>query len=566
MKGIGASPGYAIGRVFIKKVFKEPEISYTRDKDEELKRLNDASATVMAKLEKLEIETTKKIGDAEGQIFKAHQMMLQDPELQGQIKKLIESENYISEYATLCVRNQMVSLFQSMDNEYMKERAADIKDVCNSLLKVLMNLESIDYDALQDNIIIIANDLTPSETAQIPLDKVSGFITEIGGQTSHTAIMSRTLEIPAVVGVRGMISSVKQGDLIAFNGETGEIVVNPSKDVLESFETLKAEAKKKKTLLKTLVGQKTISKDGFEVSLGCNIGHPDDLKYVLENDGEGIGLFRSEFLYMNRDTMPTEEEQFEAYKTVLETMNDKPVVIRSLDVGGDKKLSYLDFPHEENPFLGYRAIRYCLDHPEVFHVQLRALIRASVYGNLHIMLPMISNISEVRKAKKIIEFIKEELKEDGISFNDFKLGIMIEIPAAAMISDHLAKEVDFFSIGTNDLIQYTTAVDRMNEQISDLYSPYHPALLRLVKMIIDNGHKENIWVGMCGEVAGKQDLIPLLFAMGLDEFSMSPSSLLESRQLIGSLEKDDAFVEDILSSEDSETVKQKIALRMNATI
>ncbi|MBI9013707.1 MAG: phosphoenolpyruvate--protein phosphotransferase [Clostridiales bacterium] len=561
MKGIGASPGYAIGRVFIKKVFRDPELSYTKDKDEELKRLNDANVTVLAKLEKLEKVTTEKIGDAEGQIFKAHQMMLQDPELQGQIKKLIESESYISEYAVLCVRNQMVSLFEAMDNAYMKERAADIKDVCNSLMKVLMNLESIDYDTLDDNVIIIANDLTPSETAQIPLDKVSGFITEIGGETSHTAIMSRTLEIPAVVGASGMMSAVNQGDLIAFDGKSGEIVLEPSEEVIQSFMVLKDKAKAKKEMLKSMIGKKTISKDGFEVSLGCNIGHPDDLKYVIENDGEGIGLFRSEFLYMNRDSMPTEEEQYQAYKTVLEAMDDKPVVIRTLDVGGDKKLSYLEFPHEENPFLGYRAIRYCLDNKEVFDVQLRALIRASVHGNLHIMFPMISNIDEVRKAKKLIEEIKADLLEEDIAFNDFQIGIMIEIPAAALISDYLAKEVDFFSIGTNDLIQYTTAVDRMNEQISDLYSPYHPALLRLIKMIIDNGHKENIWVGMCGEVAGNKELIPLLFAMGLDELSMSPSLILENRQLIATLEKDDAFVSEVLMSENSEMVQKKLALK-----
>lgn len=560
MNGIGASPGYAIGRVFIKQVFREPEFSITSDVDNELERLSHAQAAVMKTLEVLEADTRKNIGESEGQIFKAHQMMLNDPELLGQIKKLITDDKYLCDYAVLVVRNKMVSMFETMATDYMKERAADIKDVCNHVMKALMGIEDINYDSLED-IILVANDLTPSETARLPLDKVSGFITEIGGETSHTAIMSRTLEIPAVVGVTGIISQIKNGDTIAFNGTSGDIILKPSDEIIKAYRLLEKNAQEKKHKLKALIGQKTISKDGYQVSLGCNIGKPSDMKYVLENDGEGIGLFRSEFLYMNRDSMPTEEEQFEAYKTVLEQMKEKPVVIRTLDVGGDKKLSYLDFPHEENPFLGYRAIRYCLDNEDVFRIQLKALIRASVYGNLNVMFPMISNINEVRRAKKIIETIKSEFDQVGIPYKAFKVGIMIEIPAAALISDHLAKEVDFFSIGTNDLIQYTTAVDRMNEKIASLYSPYHPALLRLIKTVIDNGHKENIWVGMCGEVAGKKELIPLLLKMGLDELSMSPSLILENRKLISQLNRmDDAFVLHVLDSEDSETVQKKLTL------
>jgi len=556
MKGIGASPGFASGRVFIKKEFKEPVLHYIEDIEGELNQLAYASDVLMNKLKSLEIHTTDTIGEEEGQIFRAHQMILADPELIGKVKSFISKDKYEASYAVKVVRDEMVELFLSLDNDYMRERAADIKDVCGGLIKLLLGVEDINYDT-EEAIVIIAHDLTPSDTAGIPKDKVSGFITAIGGVTSHTAIMSRTLEIPAVVGLSD-ISAFQEGQYVIFDGSTGEIHLNPSDQTLSDFQKKSQAYDEQKKLLKTLIGKETVSLDGRKVELACNIGHPDDLQYVNQNDGEGIGLFRSEFLYMNRTSMPTEEEQFEAYKSVLEGMGSKPVVIRTLDVGGDKQLSYLDFPKEENPFLGYRAIRYCLDHPELFKIQLRALLKASSYGNLKIMLPMISSIDQIRRTKDLLEICEAELKTEGYDIHKYELGIMIEIPAAAIISDQLAKHVDFFSIGTNDLIQYTTAVDRMNETISELYSPYHPALIRLIHTVIKNGHKEGIWVGMCGEVAGQQDMIPLLYSMGLDEFSMSPSSILKSRALINSLnqEKTNKILEDVLELSEASQIKE----------
>ena len=561
MKGIGASPGFGSGRVFIKKEFNEPILKCVDDFESELDQLKWSSDLLMEKLKTLELHTTETIGAEEGEIFKAHQMMLSDPELVGKIKQLIREKKYDASYAVKVVKDEMVALFLGLDNDYMKERAADIKDVCNGLIKLLLGIEDIDYHS-EEPIVIVAHDLTPSDTASIPKDKVSGFITAIGGVTSHTAIMSRTLEIPAVVGVSD-ISSLEDGQYVIFDGSTGEITIDPS-EVLLTKHKVKVEAyEQEKILLQSLIGKESLSKDGRKVELACNIGHPDDLEYVLDNDGEGIGLFRSEFLYMNRSSMPSEEEQFTAYKTVLEQMKDKPVVIRTLDVGGDKQLSYLDFPKEENPFLGYRAIRYCLDHPELFKIQLRALLRASIYGNLKIMLPMISSLDQINRTKELLEICKQELTDKGQEYDSYELGIMIEIPAAAIISDQLAKAVDFFSIGTNDLIQYTTAVDRMNETISELYTPYHPALLRLIQTVIKNGHKAGIWVGMCGEVAGQQDMIPLLFAMGLDEFSMSPSSVLKSRALIRSMDQESAnsLLEEVMQFDNAKEIKEYLQKR-----
>ncbi|MCH4887238.1 phosphoenolpyruvate--protein phosphotransferase [Acidaminobacter sp. JC074] len=532
MKGIGASPGYGAGRVFIKRTFEDPNKEMTTDSKLEQTKLTEACHSLMEKLKRIEEKTFNEIGKEESQIFKAHQMMLTDPELLNKIKSLIEDKGYSAAYAIKLVRDDMVMMFESLDNDYMKERAADIKDVCNGLIKLLIGVKDMEV-AGDEDLIIVAHDLTPSDTASMDKDKVSGFITAIGGSTSHTAIMSRTLSIPAVVGVSNLFDIIHENDYLLINGETGDIIINPDSKELENFNKSRDAYMQKQNALKNLIGKKSISKDGIQVSLGCNIGQPEDMENVLKNDGEGIGLFRSEFLYMNRDSLPTEEEQYLAYKLVLEQM-DGPVVIRTLDVGGDKHLSYLDFPSEENPFLGYRAIRYCLDHEDIFRTQIKALLRASLHGDLKIMFPMISSLQELLKAKALVNDVASQMKEVG----DYQVGMMIEIPSAAIISDILAKEVDFFSIGTNDLIQYTTAVDRMNETISDLYTPYHPALLRLIKTVIDNGHKENIWVGMCGEVAGNEDLIPILFAMGLDEFSMSPSSILKSRQIIRSLDKE----------------------------
>lgn len=554
---IGASPGYGIGKVLIKQSFQEPQEKYNQNKEEALEVFNQAHEEAKNQIEKLKVDTIENIGDAEGAIFGAHLMMLTDPEMTGQIKA--ELETYEAAYAIKLVRDRFVEMFEAMDNAYFRERSADVKDVCNRLIHIIQGHKSLEV-ASKDPIILVAEDLTPSDTAGLSKDIVSGFITAVGGKTSHTAIMARTLEIPAIVGYRDILSHVKNDDLIAIDGYSGQVFINPEQAQIDHFMDLIEREKKDKEVLQKLIGEKSITRDQHPVELACNIGSPNDLEMVLKNDGEGIGLFRSEFLYMDRQSMPTEEEQYEAYKRVLETMNPKPVVIRTLDIGGDKQISYMDFPKEDNPFLGYRAIRYCLENQEIFKIQLRALLRASAYGNLKIMFPMISSVNEIRKAKAIIEQVKLELDDKAIAYGDFQVGIMIEIPAAAIMSDLLAKEVDFFSIGTNDLIQYTTAVDRMNEKIADLYSAYHPALLRLIKTVIDNGHNAGIWVGMCGQVASDENLIPILLGMGLDEFSMSPSSLLKTRQLIRALDKSvlEKEVSDVLNSSNKEEVLEKL--------
>lgn len=535
MKGIGASPGYGMGPILIKQDFKDPEKRVIENSQEGIQAFDEAVLKAESAIKAIRDHAIKTMGESEGEIFTAHLMMLGDPELQKQIKHKIDTEHLSPEYATKVVRDSFVAIFQAMDNDYMRERMADVKDVCNRIMGILMGIQNLDMSLIQEPVILIAHDLTPSDTASISKDKVIGFITEIGGKTSHSAIMARTMEIPAVVGMGKFIDNLKGNETLAFDGYSGQVILNPSESDQAKYQALMAKDQEAKTLLRQMVGQESITLDHHHVEIACNIGQPTDVDYVLKNDGEGIGLFRSEFLYMDRNTMPSEEEQYQAYRHVLERMGDKPVVIRTLDVGGDKQIPYLDFPKEENPFLGYRAIRYCLENEEIFKVQLRALVRASVHGNLKIMFPMISNIREIRRAKEMIEEVKVALAEENIQYADFEVGIMIEIPAAAIISDQLAKEVDFFSIGTNDLIQYTTAVDRMNEKIADLYSPYHPALLRLIHTVIQNGHDQGIWVGMCGEVAGNEKLIPILLGMGLDEFSMSPSSVLKARKLIRSL-------------------------------
>jgi phosphotransferase system enzyme I (PtsI) len=539
MKGIGVSPGIVIGKVLLKEekqiiIEKKDVISY----EEEIQRFRIAMENSKTEIQDIYNNVLKNIGETEASIFEAHLMILEDPEMLEQIEKKIQDNKVNAEWALKEVSETFISIFEGMDNEYMKERAADIKDVTGRLMKKLMNIQEINFSKLANEVIIVARDLTPSDTSQIDKNKVLGFITEIGGRTSHSAIMARTLEIPAIVAVKDITSKVKNGDLIVFDGEEGLIYVNPEEEIVKLYEGKKEEYNKSQKELSLLIGKESITIDGARVELAANIGTPKDLGSVISNDGEGIGLFRSEFLYMDRKSAPSEEEQYEAYKKVAEEMKNKPVVIRTLDVGGDKELDYLNLPKEMNPFLGYRAIRVCLDKIDTFKTQLRAILRASAYGNIKIMFPMISSIEELRAAKAILQEVKDELLKENIAFNEkLEVGIMIEIPAAAIISDLLAKEVDFFSIGTNDLIQYTTAVDRMNEKISHLYNPFHPAVLRLVKMVIDNAHKENKWVGMCGEAAGDPKLIPVLIGMGLDEFSMSPISILKARGIIRNISK-----------------------------
>lgn len=536
MKGIGASPGVVIGKALIKR---EPKIEVNKKEiqnvEAELKRLKDARERSKKDIEKLYERTLKEIGQKEAQIFEAHKMIIDDPEYFGSVENKIKDNKVNAEWALKEITDNFISIFESMDNEYMKERAADIKDVSNRVIKELLGVKSTDLSMLEEEVIIVAEDLTPSDTAQMNKKKVLGFITEIGGRTSHSAIMARTLEIPAVVGIglNTITNDINDGDTIILDGEEGIVIVNPTEDEIACYQEKKKQQDEFKKKLRNLIGAKSITKDGVEVELAANIGTPKDVDGVLRNDGQGVGLFRTEFLYMDRDKLPSEEEQFEAYKEVAERLGSKPVVIRTLDIGGDKDLPYLELPKEMNPFLGYRAIRLCLDRKDIFKTQLRALLKASAYGNIKIMFPMISSIEELREAKRVLNEAKEELRKEEIPFNEeIEVGIMVEIPAVAVMSDIFAKEVDFFSIGTNDLIQYTTAVDRGNQHISYLYNQFHPALLRLIKQTIENGHKEGIWVGMCGEVAGDPKMIPLLIGMGLDEFSMSPISILKARWII----------------------------------
>ncbi len=539
MKGIGASPGIAIGKVIVKK---DPKIEIVKknidDAQKEMQRLKDALAKSKEEIQVIFEKTKKEIGEDEAKVFEAHMMILDDPEMFSQVENKINEGKVNADWALKEVSDMFIEMFKNMDNEYMRERAADIKDVTGRVIRNILGVEVTDLSNLEEEVIIVAEDLTPSDTAQMDKEKVIGFVTEIGGRTAHSAIMARTLEIPAVVGVGKEVQSICSGDILVFDGDEGTVLVNPEKEIIQKYYDKKKEYEDLKEKLKTLIGKESKTKDGFKVELSANIGTPDDVDGILRNDGEGIGLYRTEFLYMDRDRLPTEEEQFEAYKIVAERMQQRPVVIRTLDIGGDKELPYMDLPEEMNPFLGYRAIRLCLDKTEIFKTQLRALLRASEYGNIKIMFPMISSIEELRKAKEILEEVREELRKENISFNeDMEVGMMIEIPAAAIMSDMFAKEVDFFSIGTNDLIQYTTAVDRGNKDIAHLYNQFHPALLRLIKNVIDNGHKEGIWVGMCGEVAGDAKMIPLLIGMGLDEFSMSPVSILKARWIISNLTK-----------------------------
>lgn len=562
MKGIGTSPGIALGHVI---VYKEPEIAVTKEQvqdiDKEIDRLEKAIKIGIKQIENLYEKTLKNVGKEEAEIFNAHKMMIEDPEFIGDVKETIKSQEVNAEWAVKNTADKYIEMFENIEDEYLRERALDLKDVSKRLLRILLDIETMDLGSLEEESIIVAEDLTPSDTAQMNKDMVLGFVTELGGKTSHTSIMARTLEIPAVSGLKDITNKVKNGDFIIIDGKEGIVLLNPSEEEIKTYEQKKRDYKEFQLKLKDMKGKESISKDGVKVEIAANIGTPKDVDKVIENDGEGIGLYRTEFLYMDSKTLPTEEEQFEAYKIVAERLEGKPVVIRTLDVGGDKDIPYLDLPEEMNPFLGYRAIRLCLDRTDIFKTQLRALLRASAFGNVKIMFPMISSIQEIRDAKKILEEAKEELRKENIPFDEnIEVGIMVEIPAAAVHSDIFAKEVDFFSIGTNDLIQYTLAVDRGNQDISYLYNQYHPGVLKLIKMTIENGHKEGIWVGMCGEAAGDEKLIPLLLGMGLDEFSMSSSSMLRARWIINNTSKREieSMLDEILSLPTAEDVEKFI--------
>ena len=538
LQGIAASDGIAIAKVY---TLTEPDLTVTKvtveDSEKEVSRLDDALAASIKDVELIKETALKNLGEEEAQVFDAHLMVLSDPELIGQVKDSITSNKVNAESALKEVTDMFISIFAGMeDNPYMQERAADIRDVSKRVLAHLLGVKIPSPATIKDEVIIVAADLTPSDTAQLNRQYVKAFVTDIGGRTSHSAIMARSLEIPAIVGTKEVTSIAKDGDIIIVDGLSGDVFLNPSEEVVAEYRA-KAEAfAAQQAEWEKLKDSKTYTKDGHQVELAANIGTPKDLEGVVNNGAEGVGLYRTEFLYMDSHDMPTEEDQFEAYKAVLEGMNGKPVVVRTMDIGGDKELPYLPLPHEMNPFLGYRAIRISLNEPEMFRTQLRALLRASVYGKLRIMFPMIATLNDFRGAKALLEEEKAKLIAEGVAVSDdIQVGIMIEIPAAAVLAHQFAKEVDFFSIGTNDLIQYTMAADRMNERVSYLYQPYNPSILTLIKHVIDSAHKEGKWAGMCGEMAGDQTAVPLLVGLGLDEFSMSASSVLKTRSLISKL-------------------------------
>lgn len=567
-KGTGASPGIALGKAL---VIEHSELVIEKKTieniDEEIQKLESAVKVSKEELTKVKEKALAELGEHEAEIFEAHLLVLEDPELIGSAISKIRDEKVNADYALNEIKEIFVAMFESMDNEYMRERAADIKDVTNRVLRHILGIKVVDLAELDEEVVLIAHDLTPSDTATMNKNMVLGFLTDIGGRTSHTAIMARTLEIAAVVGLNDITKKVKDGDYIVFNGDTGEVIVNPYEETKAKYASLKEEFEEYRKSLELLKGQASITTDGRHVELAGNIGSPNDVEGLIKNDAEGVGLYRTEFLYMDKeDSFPTEEEQYEAYKAVLEGMNNKPIVIRTLDIGGDKELPYFEMEAEMNPFLGYRAIRLCLDRKDIFKTQLRALYRASVHGKLRIMFPMISSLEELLDAKEVIKEVLKELDAENIAYsNDVEVGMMIEIPSAAVISDVLAKHVDFFSIGTNDLIQYTCAVDRMNQKISHLYNQFNPAVLRLIKMVIDNAHKEGKWVGMCGESAGDQRMIPILLGFGLDEFSMSPISILPARKLITSLSYADMqkFADEVLAMGTAKEIKEYVDKTFN---
>ena len=557
IKGIGASAGIAVAKAF---VMETPSFDIPSHKVEDVAaekaRFQDAIAQSKKELEAIREHTLRELGPDKAEIFSAHLLIVEDPEIVSQVNDKIESENMNAAKALDEVAQTMIMIFESMDNEYMRERAADVRDVTKRVMAHILGVTFVTPASISEEVIIIAEDLTPSDTAQLNRKYVKGFATNIGGRTSHSAIMSRSLEIPAVVGTKVALEKIKNGDLVIIDGTEGDVFVNPSEDLVKEYEGKRAEFEAYKEELKQLVNEESITADGHKVKLAANIGTPNDLEGVLKNGSDAIGLYRTEFLYMDSETFPTEEEQYTAYKTVLEGMEGKQVVIRTLDIGGDKELSYLDLPKEMNPFLGYRAIRLCLEETDLFRTQLRALLRASAHGNLAIMFPMIATLEEFRAAKALLLEEEAKLKEEGIEVGQYETGMMVEIPSTAVMAKQFAKEVDFFSVGTNDLIQYTMAADRMNEKVSYLYQPFNPAILNLLHNVITEAHEAGKWVGMCGEMAGEELAIPILLGLGLDEFSMSASSILRARSLVKRLTKSEteAIVNEVLNMDTAEEV------------
>ena len=558
VKGKGVSKGIGIGHT---KVLKNEEVKLTDfkvdDKENELNYFRKCLNNVIEDTKKV----IEKLSGTEADIMNAYLMILQDPTLTVETERLIQEDGYNAGYAAKVGFETVEEVFKNMDDEYMSARASDIEDMKNKVINKIINKAELDLSNLPEKTILVGKDLSTSDTAKLNLNSVAGIIIENGSENSHVSIMARTHEIPAIVGAKGALDSINNDSYIAINGGTGEIFLDPSQDEVAKLEKIQNELKDEKGSLAKFRNKKSITKDGYKTEVVANIGTPKDMDAVIENGAEGVGLFRSEFLYMDSDTMPTEEEQFGAYKEVLEKAEGKRVIVRTLDIGGDKDLKYLNLEKEDNPFLGYRAIRICLREPEIFKVQLRALYRASSYGKLAIMLPMISSVDEIRAAKDIINEVKEELKAEKVKFDkNVKIGIMIEVPSAAIMAEQLATECDFFSIGTNDLIQYTVAVERGNEKISDLYTKFHPAVIRLIKMAIDGAHKAKIFCGMCGEAASDERFIPLLVGLGLDEFSMNPTKILNSRKMIRSLNHKECkkLVQEILKMSSATEIKARL--------
>ena len=525
--------GIAIGKI---SVYQKGEQQVKRvkitDADAEMERYADAKNAAVEQLQKLYDKALKEVGEANAAIFEIHQMMLDDDDYNESVENIIRTQMVNAEYAVAATADNFAQMFASMDDDYMKERAADVKDISERLLAILQGSESNKVDT-NEPVIIVADDLAPSETVQLDKDMVLSFVTVHGSLNSHTAILARTMAIPALIGTEALpLNASVDGKLGIVDGFNGKIYVDPDENILTEMKAKQQEDLEKKQLLQTLKGKENITLDGQKVMLYANIGNIKDLATVIQNDAGGIGLFRSEFIYLEREDYPTEEEQFQIYKTVAETMAGKRVIIRTLDIGADKQCDYFNMEHEENPALGYRAIRICLTRPEIFKTQLRALFRASAYGKLAIMYPMITSVKEVHRIKEIVEEVKAELTEQGIEFAIPEQGIMIETPAAAMVSDELAKEVDFFSVGTNDLTQYTLAIDRQNTKLDEFYDAHHPAVLRMISMVAENAHKAGIWAGICGELGADTTLTQEFLAMGIDELSVSPGSILPIRKIV----------------------------------
>ncbi|WP_373879444.1 phosphoenolpyruvate-protein phosphotransferase PtsI [Klebsiella variicola] len=546
ISGILASPGIAFGKALL---LKEDEIVIDRKKIsadkvvQEVERFLSGRAKASAQLEVIKTKAGETFGEEKEAIFEGHIMLLEDEELEQEIIALIKDKHMTADAAANEVIEGQATALEELDDEYLKERAADVRDIGKRLLRNILGLSIIDLSAIQDEVILVAADLTPSETAQLNLKKVLGFITDAGGRTSHTSIMARSLELPAIVGTGSITAQVKNGDYLILDAVNNQVLVNPSNEQIEALRNLQAQVAEEKAELAKLKDLPAITLDGHQVEVCANIGTVRDVEGAERNGAEGVGLYRTEFLFMDRDALPTEEEQFAAYKAVAEACGSQAVIVRTMDIGGDKELPYMNFPKEENPFLGWRAVRIAMDRKEILRDQVRAILRASAFGKLRIMFPMIISVEEVRALKKEIEIYKQELRDEGKAFDEsIEIGVMVETPAAATIARHLAKEVDFFSIGTNDLTQYTLAVDRGNDMISHLYQPMSPSVLNLIKQVIDASHAEGKWTGMCGELAGDERATLLLLGMGLDEFSMSAISIPRIKKIIRNTNFEDAKV------------------------